>query len=133
MREQDLEARTMIIWGKGPEEVVKYLGAAGYTKGRAEDVVRRSLEIRYEEIRIRGRRRTTIGVGTCLACGLLLCLVFGVMSTPSGPLNPRKGGIIGLPALGFLWGLWKLGDGIRDMLYPSTIKGNISTSAESIH
>jgi hypothetical protein len=114
------EARTRIIWGEQPVAVINFLCQNGYSIARAEALVALLLGQRYRLIRQRGVRRLLVGTAVVPICALLVIAVF--------PKNPEAvfsgdtdGMVITGLVVGFFWGVWKLMDGLRDLLRPERV------------
>jgi len=114
------EARTRIIWGEHPAAVIEFLSQNGYPVARAEGVVAFLLGQRYRLIRRRGVRRLLVGTAVVPVCALLVVAVFpkDAEAVFSGDLDGM--GLAGL-VVGFFWGVWKLMDGLRDLLRPEGV------------
>ena len=125
------EARTRIIWGEHPADVIKFLCQNGYPVERADGLVALLLGQRYLLIRRRGIRRLIIGAVVVPVCALLAVTVFpkDVEAVFSGDLDG-----MGLASLvvGFFWGTWKLMDGLRDLLRPEGVRDGLGFHSENL-
>ena len=74
MTDQDLEAQTMVTWGRGKKEVVGFLVDGGSSPAAAFKQVSGLIEQRNSEIRRRGYRRFIVGGVILLVSALLIRL-----------------------------------------------------------
>ena len=89
------------------------------------------LEQRYRLIRRRGVRRLLVGTAV-VSIGALLAIAGGPIDAEAVYSSDPPG--LGLAALvlGFFWGLWKLMDGLRDLLRPEGVSDCLGFHNEQI-
>jgi hypothetical protein len=125
------EARTRIIWGEHPADVMNFICQNGYPVARAEGLVALLLEQRYRLIRRRGVRRLLVGMVVVPTCALLVMAAFPKDAEAVFSGEPDGIGLAAL-VLGFFWGLWKLMDGLRDLLRPEGVSDCLGFHNEQI-
>ena len=120
------EARAKIMWGDSASEVKDWLTDSGLSSQQIRDILARSLEERDAEFRKRGLSEIIIGlaiaVGAVVAVvGLLAAAGISIFS----PLSMR-GGFVGFGLLVTLYGLFRLGRGVRWAIRGGACEGSLS-------
>ena len=125
-REQVLiEARAKIIWGEPVADVRSFLLANGVPDADAAVAVKGFIAERNAEIRKIGIRKIVIGAG--LAISMVLLFYWEYKHEFAVGIGPRsRGSALGFTGFGIIYGLWKLVDGIFDLVRPQTEEGSIS-------
>ena len=125
-REQVLiEARAKIIWGEPVADIRSFLLANGVSNADAAVAVKGFIAERNAEIRKIGIRKVVIGAGLAISMVLLLYWEYK-HQFDIGTTSRSRGSALGFTAIGFIYGLWKLADGIFDLVRPQTEEGSIS-------
>jgi hypothetical protein len=124
-----IEARARIIWGDSPASVHAYLVANGIRGPEAEAKIREFNAERDMEIRKLGIRRVLIGTGLLLVAGIVLYAVISSYNKGSsiGHISSRGDGTaLGMALLAAFYGVWKLLNGICDLVRPKSEMGSVS-------
>jgi len=125
-REQVLiEARAKIIWGEPAADVRSFLLTNGISDADAAAAVKSFIVERNAEIRKIGIRKIVIGAGLAILTALLFYWEYKHQFSAGTTIRAR-GSALGFTVFGFIYGLWKLIDGIFDLVRPQTEEGSIS-------
>jgi hypothetical protein len=129
-REQVLiEARAKIIWGEPAADVRSFLLANSVSDADAAVAVKGFIAERNAEIRKFGIRKIVIGAGLAISTALLFYWEYQHQFSAGTTIRSR-GSALGFTAFGFIYGLWKLIDGIFDLVRPQTEDGSISDMSD---
>jgi hypothetical protein len=121
-----IQARAMIIWGQPVQSVRDYLTTNGLSQEEAEQIISVLNAERHKEIRKAGIRKILIGS----ALILVSVIGFSGLFQGGGSGRPRSGRILGLLAVGGMYGLWKLIDGAFQLLRPQSETKDLSHMSE---
>ena len=125
-REQVLiEARAKIIWGEPVAEVRSFLLANGVSDADAAAAVKGFIAERNADIRKIGIRKIVIGAGLAISTILLFYWEYKHQFSAGTTIRSR-GSALGFTVFGFIYGLWKLVDGVFDLARPQAEEGSIS-------
>ena len=130
MKPDDLisEARARIIWGESSSAVRSFLTANGITELDADAVIKEFIAERNSEIRKIGMKWTLIGAALIIASAIFF--YWSLLHVDIDKMNSRSArGFVVIAisiALGGLYGLSKLIDGIRDLVRPQSEEKSIS-------
>lgn len=109
----------MVIWGEEREEVFRMLEVNGIPQAQAEGLYKKAMKERIAAIRSDCWKSISFGVG-CLLAGLG---VWGLFSIRLGLISR---GIFLICAASFVFGFWKLLDGVAGMMLASRKRGPLS-------
>ena len=127
------EARARIIWGESPSSVRDFLTTNGFSPTEADVQIKNFRSERNAEIRKIGFRNALIGAALIAGAGIVLYLSFKYLSAHNtGYYGSQRGvgGIIGLSLIGVFYGLWKLVNGIVDLVRPQSEDESIPDLSE---
>jgi len=122
------EARAKIIWGESSSSVRAYLITNAISETDADAAIREFNQERNAEIRRRGIKNILIGLPLVVAAGIPLCLIY--RSPSDGSFKIGTGKLVGLLCLAGFYGLWKLVNGIFNLVRPQSEEGSISDITE---
>ena len=135
MNNNDLivEARARITWGEEADSVRLFLISNGMSEGEANDLINNLTIERHVEIRKLGIKEVLIGVSLLGAVGVFLYLFINSAKTsPISDTTSARGyvfcAIITLYA--FIYGLWRLMNGIIRLVRPKNDEGSIPDISE---
>lgn len=123
------EARAKIIWGEPAADVRSFLMANGVPDAEATAAVKSFIAERNAAIRKTGIRKIFIGAGLAVSAALLFYWEWKHLFAAGIPAR-GKGAELGFMVFGFIYGLWKLIDGIFDLVRPQSEEGSISDTAD---
>ena len=106
-------------------DVRGFLMANGLSKADAVVAVKDFLAERIAEIRKIGIRKVVIGAGLFILTALLFYWEYKQQFRAGTNLRSR-GSALGFTVFGFIYGLWKLIDGIFDLVRPQSEEGSLS-------
>ena len=112
------EARAKIIWGDSSDSVRSFLIVNGMPASEADERIREFNRERNNEIRKLGLRDTFIGVVVLAVSGLLLWLILARLRISATHLRVGRG--VGVLVLGACYGLWKLINGLINLIRPQS-------------
>jgi hypothetical protein len=115
------EARAKIFWGESAEEVGAYLQSVGIAQAEAQTMINAILLERNEAVRAKGRRKILLGA-LLIPVPIIAYFLFAQMT-----IFPIK--MFGVAMAIGLFGLWKLVDGLINVLSPQTDKSDLSTGS----
>jgi hypothetical protein len=110
------EARSKVMWGDDPEQIVKYLMSQGFSADEARTTIAPMLAERTQAVRKAGVGKMLVG------SGMILVGIFSIIAFLMGYL-PDK--IMGAGVCIGVWGLWKLISGLIMFLSPKSEKGDV--------
>ncbi|HTV62618.1 MAG TPA: hypothetical protein VMH30_08630 [Verrucomicrobiae bacterium] len=120
------EARARIIWGDSPASVRDFLASNGISGADADAKIKEFSAERNATIRQMAIRNVLIGAGLTVAAFVGLPLIFAHPDIIRASVNYRGGGvIIGSLIFAGVYGLWKLVNGIIDLVRPQSEMGSI--------
>lgn len=123
-----IEARAKIIWGEPAESVRDYLTSNGMPGPEADEQIKAFNRERNREIRKMGIKNTLIGAVLTGGSGTLICLLLAKSEIPHSSTSAGRG--LGVLMLGAGYGLWKLVNGIIDLVRPQSEHQSISDLEE---
>ena len=123
-----VEARARIIWGDEPASVRYFLTTNGMSAADADAKIKEFNAERNREIRRLAIRDILIGVALIGGAGIFFWLLFASKRIPSTSVRSAKG--YGVLALAGLYGLWKLVNGIINLVRPKSEHGSIPDLSE---
>lgn len=119
------EARAKIIWGEPSSSVHDFLTSNGISNNDADAAIKEFIAERNKEIRKIGIKKTFIGAALIVGAGIFFAYV-----DIGRRMNPGSGRVFVtiaiLIALGGMYGLWKLIDGINYLVRPQSERKSIS-------
>jgi len=118
------EARARIIWGEPSSSVRDFVISNGISDMDADAKIKDFNLERNAEIRRRGIKNILIGVALIGVAGISLYLIL------TSSLNVRRGRGFGAVIVGGVYGIWKLVNGIIDLVRPQSEDGSISDMQE---
>ena len=122
------EARARIIWGESPLSVRSYLTANGVPAAEADAKIKEFNAERNAEIRKMGFRRVLLGAGLLVIAGIVLYVTIASYDKQSHAnyySSRGRGGAFGMGLLAAFYGLWKLVNGVCDLVRPQSEEGSI--------
>jgi hypothetical protein len=122
-----VEARARIIWGEASSSVRDFLIASGMSAIDADTKIKELIAERNREIRKAGIKSIYIGVAS--ACGAGIWLYIGLRH-PSTLFPHHAGYAIASGVLLGLFGIWKLVNGLIDLVRPQSEDRSITDISE---
>ena len=122
-----VEARARIVWGDQPASVRHFLTSNGMSTADADSKILELVRERTKEIRKTGLRGTCIGAIIACACA---SYILYALKHPSTLFPSRQGKAMFFAGVVGLYGIWKLVNGLVDLVWPKSQTRSITELSE---
>jgi hypothetical protein len=112
------EAKARIVWGEDPTSVRAFLITNGISAADADSTVQDLVTARAKEIRIRGIIGACTGAIVIAACTTYI--LYSLKHPSKVAITTRQQRLMFIAGFIGLYGIWKLMNGLGDLLHPKS-------------